>query len=646
MAKNHIWSRVINDRNLSACEELVDHVPAIPTRSWAFHLAPINVGSPACESLSSYFLRLSEAHSVTPRRLFYNAPNHEIVWKGNGNSNRGLVGPNSSTGTSQINGNGLIAKKWVSAVESITLQRGLSVLTFLPFRDGISSKQVCRRERAWCPPCLEDQEHLDAVIYEQLLWTNKYVSVCRTHKVPLQTRCPHCAKTSHVLKGSMQPGRCPTCGAWLGQPLTDVEKPAIETESFRYDLFVANQIAGLITVSPGLKREFSKETPRKTIVALVTRRFAGNTRALTKYLGFPKGIETDLTSRKPHRFVTLRVLLKLAYLARVNLLELLTDPNALADFSPSIPLASTNHSPLMRKKEVVLPAFADALREKPPPSLAEIAGRLGYRSFRHLRRCAPEIFDVINRNYLTSERGRAARSGLHRRLQSKARIEAALTAALNENPPPTLDQVAQSLGYKHGLSIKASFPALCNALNRKHPTRLSLRAHMVESELKKSLQSPMPEDLLTVAKRLGYRSSHYLGLTHRDLCKRIRVRYEAHKKAILLADVRIQLDAVLSETPPPTLIATIRKLGVSHRWLRIHFPGVTNAIGERYLTYRREQAIAKKTLDRERIREIVRELHNQGTFPSMNAVLDVFTPRALKHSELWATIKQARENLV
>lgn len=54
----------------------------------------------------------------------------------------------------------------------------------------------------------------------------------------------------------------------------------------------------------------------------------------------------------------------------------------------------------------------------------------------------------------------------------------------------------------------------------------------------------------------------------------------------------------------------------------------------------------KKTKDKERIRAIVRDLHHRGTFPSMNAVIDVFTASSLKRTELWATIKEAREELL
>ena len=63
------------------------------------------------------------------------------------------------------------------------------------------------------------------------------------------------------------------------------------------------------------------------------------------------------------------------------------------------------------------------------------------------------------------------------------------------------------------------------------------------------------------------------------------------------------------------------------------------------MEFRREQSIIHKAKDKNRITAIVRELHDAGTFPSINAVLDVFTASALKRTEVWAKIKSAREEL-
>jgi hypothetical protein len=126
-------------------------------------------------------------------------------------------------------------------------------------------------------------------------------------------------------------------------------------------------------------------------------------------------------------------------------------------------------------------------------------------------------------------------------------------------------------------------PVLCRALLEKHQKPHEARKHFVESELRKSLETDPPEDLLTVARRLGYKSTHEPGLRHQALCRKIRSHYERHQTARFLSKMRARLNEVLSESPPPNLKDTMRKLGVSDKWLRNHFPDERRAIAARYL---------------------------------------------------------------
>jgi len=155
-----------------------------------------------------------------------------------------------------------------------------------------------------------------------------------------------------------------------------------------------------------------------------------------------------------------------------------------------------------------------------------------------------------------------------------------------------------------------------------------------------------PEPLLVVGRRLGYRATHHLRLTYKELSRKIQSRFEAYEKSHFVEQAWLKLASILSEMPPPTLKDTLHRLGRSDGWMRAHFPQERRSIVARYLAHRREQSTTTKNRDRERIKTIVREFHAKGTFPSMNAVLDVFTASALKRTEVWATIKQAREELI
>jgi hypothetical protein len=416
-------------------------------------------------------------------------------------------------------------------------------------------------------------------------------------------------------------------------------------ESAEYQVFITNEVGRLIAFSLEIKDKFNQEIFKTTISRFVERCFDGKTPALTRYLGLNRGADSALATKRQRCFVGLTLLLKLAFASQTPLLDLLTHEDALAKFSPMISTASRPSPLLAAKKEIVLSALAAAVHETPPPSLEELGIRLGLTSSR-LRQHSAETCKLITKNYRMSESGRKALAWQRGRLRTTAEIEAAFKAALMADPPPTLTQVAQSLGYRNRFALKFRVPELCRALLEKHPKPHETRKHFVESELRKSLETDPPENLLTVARRLGYKSSHELGLRHQELCRKIRSRYEAHQKAQFLSEMRARLNAVLSETPPPTLKETMRKLSVSDRWLREYFPDERRVIAARYLTYRSEQSIANKTSDKERIRAIVQDFHKSGTFPSMNAVLDVFSASALKRTEVWATIKQSREGLV
>ncbi|MDX6577318.1 MAG: hypothetical protein QOE96_3271 [Blastocatellia bacterium] len=645
MPNKTLWSHLISHHELSVCERLDQLIPTIPRRSPFYCLSPMNVGSPACESVTSYFLRLAQAHCVTPRRLFDKALN--LALQKDVQNTRGLVGPSDTLGTWQINGNGLVAEKWVKALEAITLQQGLNALTLLPFRQAFSKRDACRRERAWCPLCLYEQEQSNGIIYEQLLWTLKSVTACSVHMLPLQTKCPHCQRTCSPLSGTMRPGKCGACNGWLGASSgrDHNELDGANDESTEYQIFIANEVGQLIAVSLEIKDKFNKEISKTAISKFVERCLDGNTRALTRYLGLNRGADFALTTKRQRCFVGLSLLLKLAFVSQTHLLDLLTNEDALAKFSPSISTVSRPSPLIAANKEMVLSALAAAVHEIPPPSLEEVGVRVGRTSSR-LRQHSAETCKQIIKNYRMSERGRKALTWQGGRVRTSSEIEAAFKIALITDPPPTLNQVAQSLGYRNRFGLKYRVPELCRALLEKHPKPYEARKKFVESELRKSLETDPPEALLTVARRLGYVSAHILRLRYKEFSRRIQSRYEAHKKALLLSEICAQLNAALSETPPPTLKNTTRKLGVSDKWLRDYFPEERRLIVARYLSYRQEQSVANQTSDKERIRAIVRDFHKSGTFPSMNAVLDVFSASALKRTEVWATIKRAREELV
>ena len=623
---------------LMECEPVVLDAHLIE-RSWAYYLAPRDIGTPTCESLTSYYLRLSYAHHVSPGQMFDRGLKPRTREFRNPTIGRGLVTASSISGTWQINGNGMVAEKWVAALQDATLRKDLQFLTFLPYREALSKRNALRTQRAWCAACFGD-EHPDRDVHEQLLWMCELVLICPIHKIRLRTICPQCNRSSYPLKSRMLPGRCPYCTGWLG--CSSIDCARADAKPSEYDLFVANEVGSLIASGPSVQEIFTREGARKSILNFIDKSFDGNVRAFTRHFGFTRGHDSELVDSRKNSFVRLDIYLKLAFLSGITVLDLLTKENALSEFSKTLPANSgRSRRSAARRNEQVRAALEAAGHEIPPPSISEVALRLGYKSSGALRRYSGAACDLIDRNYRASERWKKAHCWRRTRLRSTSDLEAALKQALRQNPVPSVKELTKSLGYKSSASLYKSLPELTRRLAGNPPRRSSQE---IIDILTRALETDPPEDLSAVAKSLKY-SATTLPRIYPELCRQIRSRYHAHKQNLLLAEIRLKLDAMLSETPPPTLRTVLRRLGFSPGWLTKYFLEERRAIVKRYLDFRKQQTMLNRKEERNQIRATVHDLHSQGTFPSMAAVERVIRPNYLKFPDFWETTKRAREEL-
>ena len=126
-----------------------DCTPArLPPRSRLYALEPIGVGTPFVESLSSYVVRLADAHAVSVgdlvgRELSRVAPKPLISFgqfmKQNRANSHGFYAR-----TCSISGFGKTSERWIEALERATLRTTLRFLTFSPFSMAPShGRAVC-----------------------------------------------------------------------------------------------------------------------------------------------------------------------------------------------------------------------------------------------------------------------------------------------------------------------------------------------------------------------------------------------------------------------------------------------------------------------------------------------------------------------
>jgi len=147
-----------------------------------------------------------------------------------------------------------------------------------------------------------------------------------------------------------------------------------------------------------------------------------------------------------------------------------------------------------------------------PRSIELVFHRLGYRTPARGRKWFPDLCV-------------ATRAKREQRVES---YRQELRAALTEEPPPTLAQVAQRLGLSlPQLRLRRGCRELCMALCARYPERHRLQKSKTEDALKRALDEP-PVPLVILAANLD-KDPNALRVAFPDLCRHLRTRYLAHQ---------------------------------------------------------------------------------------------------------------------
>lgn len=182
---------------------MVEHEPwdlsdvALPPHSRLYHLEPVGFGTGSVESLTSYFSRLSEAHSVSAGTL-----NHQVLLPlnaGRRNMFSCVVTAKTRCFTSTINSIGNVAVRFAAVVGRLTGRTDLSHLTMLHWKPVLPTQLLTRGVAAWCPRCLDGWRKDGKTIHMPLLWALEVVKYCPDHRCPLQMVCAHCGKPRPLL---------------------------------------------------------------------------------------------------------------------------------------------------------------------------------------------------------------------------------------------------------------------------------------------------------------------------------------------------------------------------------------------------------------------------------------------------------------
>ena len=630
-----------------------DCAPAVlPPRSRLCPLEAIGLGTPFVESLSSYVVRLADAHAVSVGDLVGRVLSHAApkpltsfarFMKENRANSHGFHARKYA-----INGFGESSGKWIEALERTTLRMKLRFLTLSPF-DGVFSRQgVSRDMRAWCPRCYDDWRNSDAVIYEPLLWSIGIVTLCSRHLVPLIEQCPHCHHRSKPLTVFSRPGLCSRCHEWLGVPSAASPESGVSGQPTDNDnaLWRAETIGELMANAPRL------DSPSLHSVLITNLRACIDAVAGGNVDGFASACHVSRTPLDFHlsgrNVPTIDFLLRICWQLRIPITAFLEKDSGRADAyweQARQSVDTLQMASAFRDVEQVRLALLRADEEQPVPSLTEIAKRLGYKGTERLYQVDRDLCKRLSAKYRRSGRSHGWRKRGAEKISKKFDIQKLLQESLAQEQPVSPHHIAARLGYANEGYLQRRFPDLCRAIRQKIAAQKVARLANMERALTDALdENPLPT-LVDLAKRLGYSSSECLQLHFPKLCEQFLARQQTAREENV-ADLKRTLQGILLEIPVVSLRAVGERLGRSLSYLKEQCPEECAALGARYIRWRHEASQLRNARLIEQVREVVFQLHAEGKCPSVNRVESLLPPTALRGwRALPAAVKSARKEL-
>ena len=555
-----------------------------------YSLQPMGVGTSRVEGLSSYVMRLAEAHTVSVRVLIH----REIFPKLPSSPKDAQFARVHS-----LNGMGACFEQWVNVLGTLTGRGDLRALTLLPWRGLLTCGGILRQHRAWCPRCLQEGRQSTMPVYECLLWMLTPVTACPIHEVLLEHRCPHCRRDIFLLSAHARPGYCAHCNRWLG----DNEPAPVHcgcNQPSEDQLWIAREVGELLARA-GTASEIS--SPRYLLSNLqraISDLANGNRRLFER----AAKIGSSLLMRWIHGdfFPSLSLIIRISHNLRLPLGRLVVE---------DIPSADPVWIPAKQAVQALFIA-----RRRAPTVRPQYA-----------------ITRVVNLLLLSLEERETARG----------EIKASLLANLELDEPRSIDAVFHNLGYRTPARGRKWFPDLCAATKAKRKQRVEL----YRQELRSALSEEPPPTVAEVALRLGL-SIPQLRLRRgcRELCMALCARYPDRRR-FQKRQTEEKLKRALEEPPIP-LVILAANLGKNPNALRVAFPALCRRLRTRYVAHRVQEQQTVAVVYENAVSQAIDEIVDAGGYPSQQRVLSFISERNPSLTSFYLTgiaIKNARMKL-
>ena len=420
-------------------------------------------------------------------------------------------------------------------------------------------------------------------MYEQLLWSLQLVAVCPLHNTPLEVSCPTCHRRLRPVRAISRPGLCSWCHQWLGVPQPPMQKER-QTD---YQAWAAQQFGQLLEIAPHAQ-PVGKENLQKVLVGYVDSFSEGNRSAIAETAGCRR---TSFRSWYNGASVArVDLLLRMCHKLGVPLTSLVTGTIAIEPETAARAGVATQARRRYglfprRNRDQIRAALLLASEEQPAPSIREVARRLGYTTPTRLYAADSDLCRMIVRHF--NESGRShwwRRSGAT--FLDDSVILRALEESLALEMPVPVSRSAKSLGFETESPLTARFPDLCLAIKAKRTNVQTARRVTVASALKAALSEDPPPTVEQVASRMGYATEGTIRIWAPRLCARLIARrqrfVERSKKAL-----KKRMKAMLKENPPPSLREVYTRLGITRAISYGNFPKIHCAIAARHRAFPR-----------------------------------------------------------
>jgi hypothetical protein len=473
----------------------------IPPRSRLYHLRPIGIGTPYVESLTGYIARLAEEHCLSTGILVLSEIASFLKEGYIFNGKEGGLDQIFANQTKALNGMGKWVVNLIEALEALTFNNDLRFMTMLTWVQVLPNRNLLRPVRAWCPHCYEHWRTNNEIIYEPLLWSLNDVAICLHHYQYLSTLCPHCFKENRLLAWRSRPGYCSKCGGWFGS---------------------------------------------------------------SSNLELVDNVKISQTELEWQNWVT----------------------HNLGDLIAATP---NLYPPVKEKISQTLSAYANVFANG---NIAVFAQMIGMGRFQTHRWCTGKSLPTIDAL-----------------LQICFRLDISL-----------LD-----FFYKEE-NIKSMNVILKNKSPSRKPTKEPFKLLYTQDEivhiLENALSTNPPPSLVEITENLGYKQTSVLYYHSSDLCKAIQSRHAEYKKTEKLKKMQSLLERVLAseEYPPLSMQEVTKQLGISLPSLKKYFPEICRAISERYTNYRQEKSKQRVEILSQEIRQVAFKLHSEGIEPTASRI--------------------------